>query len=43
MRNVQNVCSEGLKGGIHLEDIGVGGSVITWNFTERTEHNGRSV
>jgi hypothetical protein len=28
-------CSEGLKGRIHLEDLGVDGSIIlTWNFLE---------
>jgi len=44
MRNVQNFCSEALKGRIHLEDLGVDGSIIlTWNFLERTENNGRSV
>ena len=44
MRSIQNFCSEGLKGRIHLEDLGVDCSIIlTWNFIERTEHNGRSV
>ena len=44
MRNVQIFFSEGLKGRVHLEDLGVDGSIIlTWNFIEWTEHNGISV